>query len=188
MAIGPDAELFVDANGAFDRKQALAFATGFADLGVSWFEEPVSSDDLSGLRLLRDRAPPGMEIAAGSIVHAGTLNVFKLEPRFIALHSEVALATRPVVIAGSGGNEADFREEAKTLGIAGGFRWAGFRHDLPNLFANAKLFSHPSSRFTYASSDRVLQESQLAGVPPGLVGAVDPEAHQLQVGVSDDAP
>ncbi len=30
-----------------------------------WFEEPVSSDDLAGLRLIRDRAPPGMDIAAG---------------------------------------------------------------------------------------------------------------------------
>jgi L-alanine-DL-glutamate epimerase-like enolase superfamily enzyme len=37
----------------------------FADQDVSWFEEPVSSDDLDGLRLLRDRAPAGMEIAAG---------------------------------------------------------------------------------------------------------------------------
>lgn len=33
--------------------------------GVTWFEEPVSSDDLEGLRLLRDRAPAGMEITAG---------------------------------------------------------------------------------------------------------------------------
>jgi len=32
---------------------------------VSWFEEPVSSDDLAGLRLMRDRAPAGMDIAAG---------------------------------------------------------------------------------------------------------------------------
>lgn len=63
-AIG-DAELFVDANGAYTRKQALAFAEEFADLGVAWFEEPVSSDDLEGLRLLRDRAPAGMNIAAG---------------------------------------------------------------------------------------------------------------------------
>jgi len=31
---------------------------------MSWFEEPVSSDDLEGLRLLRDRAPAGMDIAA----------------------------------------------------------------------------------------------------------------------------
>ena len=64
-AIGPNVELFVDANGAYSRKQALAFAERFSDMGVSWFEEPVSSDDLEGLRLLRDRAPAGMAIAAG---------------------------------------------------------------------------------------------------------------------------
>jgi L-alanine-DL-glutamate epimerase-like enolase superfamily enzyme len=63
-AIG-DAQLFVDANGAYERKQALAMAERFAALGVTWFEEPLSSDDLEGLRLLRDRAPAGMDIAAG---------------------------------------------------------------------------------------------------------------------------
>lgn len=63
-AIG-DADLFVDANGAYARKQALELAQAFADAGVSWFEEPVSSDDLDGLRLLRDRAPPGIAITAG---------------------------------------------------------------------------------------------------------------------------
>jgi L-alanine-DL-glutamate epimerase-like enolase superfamily enzyme len=64
-AIGPDVSLFVDANGAYNRKQALAQAEAFRSEAVSWFEEPVSSDDLDGLRLLRDRAPAGMEIAAG---------------------------------------------------------------------------------------------------------------------------
>ncbi len=64
-AIGPGAALFVDANGAYTRKQALARAEIFADSGVAWFEEPVSSDDLEGLRLIRDRAPATMEIAAG---------------------------------------------------------------------------------------------------------------------------
>jgi L-alanine-DL-glutamate epimerase-like enolase superfamily enzyme len=64
-AIGPDVGLFVDANGAYSRKQALALAERFAELGVCWFEEPVSSDDLEGLRLIRDRAPAGMDIAAG---------------------------------------------------------------------------------------------------------------------------
>ena len=37
----------------------------FSEFHVTWFEEPVSSDDLVGLRLIRDHAPPGMEIAAG---------------------------------------------------------------------------------------------------------------------------
>jgi L-alanine-DL-glutamate epimerase-like enolase superfamily enzyme len=64
-AIGSDAALYADANGALGHKQALDFAYRFADHGVTWFEEPVSSDDLQGLRLMRDRAPPDMEIAAG---------------------------------------------------------------------------------------------------------------------------
>jgi L-alanine-DL-glutamate epimerase-like enolase superfamily enzyme len=63
--IGPRVGLFVDANGAYDCKQALALAHVFAEQDVSWFEEPVSSDDLDGLRLLRQNAPPGMEITAG---------------------------------------------------------------------------------------------------------------------------
>jgi L-alanine-DL-glutamate epimerase-like enolase superfamily enzyme len=64
-AIGPDVQLMVDANGAYARKQALALAESFAAHDVSWFEEPLSSDDLDGLRLLRDRAPAPMVIAAG---------------------------------------------------------------------------------------------------------------------------
>ena len=64
-AVGQNVELFVDANGAYMRKEAVEFANRFHDSRVSWFEEPVSSDDLDGLRLLRDRAPAGMQIAAG---------------------------------------------------------------------------------------------------------------------------
>jgi len=64
-AISPETELYVDANGAYSRKQALTQAERFAPFGVTWFEEPVSSDDLEGLHLLRDRAPAAMEIAAG---------------------------------------------------------------------------------------------------------------------------
>lgn len=64
-AIGPRPGLYVDANGAYSRKQALAMARRFAEFNVSWFEEPVTSDDLEGLRLIRDRAPAAMEIAAG---------------------------------------------------------------------------------------------------------------------------
>ena len=64
-AIGSEAELFVDANGAYSRKQAIAQAEAFTESDVSWFEEPVSSDDLEGLRLVRNHAPATMEIAAG---------------------------------------------------------------------------------------------------------------------------
>ena len=66
-AIGRGVELFVDANGAWDRKEALGFARAFAESGVSWFEEPVVKTDLEGLRLLRDTAE--MEITGGEYAY-----------------------------------------------------------------------------------------------------------------------
>ncbi|HET8551908.1 MAG TPA: enolase C-terminal domain-like protein [Gammaproteobacteria bacterium] len=71
-AIGDDVKLFVDANGAYDRKQALAIADCFVEYGVNWYEEPVTSDDLEGLRLIRDRAPAITEVAAGEYGFAPT--------------------------------------------------------------------------------------------------------------------
>jgi L-alanine-DL-glutamate epimerase-like enolase superfamily enzyme len=69
-AIGDDVELYVDANGAFARKEALAWAERYAaSWNVTWFEEPVSSADREGLRLLRDEAPAGLEIAAGEYAY-----------------------------------------------------------------------------------------------------------------------
>jgi L-alanine-DL-glutamate epimerase-like enolase superfamily enzyme len=52
--IGAQTELFVDANGGYRRKQAIRVMQSAADLDVRWFEEPVSSDDLDGLREIRD--------------------------------------------------------------------------------------------------------------------------------------
>jgi L-alanine-DL-glutamate epimerase-like enolase superfamily enzyme len=74
-AVPETVELFVDANGAYSRKQALEMAEHFAGQSrVRWFEEPRPSTDLDGLRLLRDRAPAGMDIAAGE--YGDTLDYF----------------------------------------------------------------------------------------------------------------
>jgi L-alanine-DL-glutamate epimerase-like enolase superfamily enzyme len=70
-AIGPNVGLFVDANGAYDRKAALHYAAQFAQHDVQWFEEPVSSDDLAGLHAIRCTAPVGMQIAAGEYGYTG---------------------------------------------------------------------------------------------------------------------
>lgn len=64
-AIGQPPQLYVDANAAYDVKQALAQADAFVPFGVTWFEEPVSSDNLAALCLLRSRMPPPIEVAAG---------------------------------------------------------------------------------------------------------------------------
>jgi len=61
--IGTDAELFVDANGGYTRKQAIRVMQQAEDLDVRWFEEPVSSDDLTGLREVRDAVRA--DVAAG---------------------------------------------------------------------------------------------------------------------------
>jgi L-alanine-DL-glutamate epimerase-like enolase superfamily enzyme len=64
-AVGEHVALFVDANGAYAVKQACEFAERFSERNVSWFEEPVSSDDLEGLALIRSVGPAGMSISAG---------------------------------------------------------------------------------------------------------------------------
>jgi len=65
-AIGDDVALLADANGAYTVSQAIEWAHILrGEFGAEWFEEPVSSDDLAGLRAVRDRRPGGLEVAAG---------------------------------------------------------------------------------------------------------------------------
>ncbi len=88
-AIGPNVGLYVDANGAYTRKQALYQAQRFVESGVTWFEEPVPADDLEGLRLIRNSAPAGMNIAAGEygydawyfrrMIEAGAVDVLQAD-------------------------------------------------------------------------------------------------------------
>ena len=61
--VGDDVELYVDANGGYTRKQAVRMAESYEDLDVVWFEEPVSSDDLDGLREVRDATD--IDVTAG---------------------------------------------------------------------------------------------------------------------------
>jgi len=66
-AIG-DAELMVDANGAFGVKEAIRWANRYVEeWDVRWFEEPVSSADVDGLRRVRDHSL--LEVAAGEYAY-----------------------------------------------------------------------------------------------------------------------
>jgi L-alanine-DL-glutamate epimerase-like enolase superfamily enzyme len=86
-AIGPHTELFVDANGAYTAKQAIAMSEAFADCGVSYFEEPVSSDHLDQLADVRRHVP--MAVAAGeygfdpwyfkTMLHAGAVDILQAD-------------------------------------------------------------------------------------------------------------
>ena len=64
-AIGKNAKLFVDANGAYNIKQAIEKSFQFKEYNISWFEEPVTSDNLEGLQFIREHVQPEVNIAAG---------------------------------------------------------------------------------------------------------------------------
>lgn len=88
-AIGEDTRLMVDANGAYGRKQALALMDALDECKVDWYEEPVSSDDLEGLRLIRDRVRDNVDVAAGEygwdnwyfarMLDAGAVDVLQID-------------------------------------------------------------------------------------------------------------
>ena len=64
--IGDDVALFVDANGGYTPGQARRMGAAYDDLGVTWFEEPVSSEDVNVLSQLRQDLR--CDIAAGEYV------------------------------------------------------------------------------------------------------------------------
>ncbi|HTX27082.1 MAG TPA: enolase C-terminal domain-like protein [Streptosporangiaceae bacterium] len=85
--IGPDTELYVDANGGYAAGQAVRVGQRLAEYGVSWFEEPVSSQDLAGLAAVRRQVLP--DVAAGEyswsladsarLIDAGAVDCLQLD-------------------------------------------------------------------------------------------------------------
>ena len=64
FAIGRS-QLFVDANGAYHPKEALEMAQEMTAFDVRWFEEPVTSDDLEGMKFVRERLPVNNKLSSG---------------------------------------------------------------------------------------------------------------------------
>jgi L-alanine-DL-glutamate epimerase-like enolase superfamily enzyme len=85
--VGADADLYVDANGGYTRKQAVRMARAMAAQRVTWFEEPVSSDDLDGLREVRDQVDPDVTAGEygydlpyfGRMVEAGAVDCLQVD-------------------------------------------------------------------------------------------------------------
>jgi galactonate dehydratase len=61
--VGDSIDLMLDANGAYRAPEAIELAARVSDLGITWLEEPVVSDDLDGYE--RIRAATAVPIAAG---------------------------------------------------------------------------------------------------------------------------
>jgi L-alanine-DL-glutamate epimerase-like enolase superfamily enzyme len=171
-AIGGGVELMVDANGGYRRKEALAKSEEFARSGVTWFEEPVSSDDLEGLRLLRERAPATVEIAAGEygydpsyflrMLQAGAVDVLQAD------------ATRCLGITGF--------LAASRLCLAFGIPMSA--HTAPSLHAHLGCAATPLIHVEYFHDHARIERMLFDGFVEPRDGALQPDRTRPGMGVT----
>jgi L-alanine-DL-glutamate epimerase-like enolase superfamily enzyme len=63
QAVGPNVEIMLDANSAFDASTAIRLCRHLEPLDIAWMEEPVPPDDVSGYELIRKST--SIPLAAG---------------------------------------------------------------------------------------------------------------------------
>jgi L-alanine-DL-glutamate epimerase-like enolase superfamily enzyme len=169
-AIGEHARLFVDANGAYSRKQALALAEVFhSEAGATWFEEPVSSDDFEGLALLRERAPAGMEIAAGEYGY----DLFYFRRMLDAVDVLQADVTR------CGGVTQLLQVGA--ICAAHGLQLSA--HTSPTLHAHVGAAIEPLAHVEYFHDHARIEQMLFEGTPALIDGALVPDPHAPGLGL-----
>jgi L-alanine-DL-glutamate epimerase-like enolase superfamily enzyme len=163
--IGPDAELYVDANGAFPVGTATRMAARLAEYDVAWFEEPVSSDDLNGLRLVRASSPA--DVTAGEYGYD--------LPYFARMLDAEAVDCLQVDVTRCGG----YTEWRRIAAVAAAHNIDVSAHCAPNLTAPVAAAT-PNFRHLewFADHDRI--ESTY------LDGAFDPTGGAVHIGL--DAP
>jgi L-alanine-DL-glutamate epimerase-like enolase superfamily enzyme len=170
--IGPQTEFYVDANGAYTRKQALAFAEAYRELGVSWFEEPVSSDDLEGLHFIRDHAPTGMTIAAGE--YGYDLTYFQ---RMLAAQ---AVDTLQADVTRCGG----FTEILKIAALCEAHHVPLSGHTAPTLHTHIALALNPIAHIEYFIDHYRIEQHLFEGAIIPLKGLATVDSHQSGLGLT----
>jgi L-alanine-DL-glutamate epimerase-like enolase superfamily enzyme len=170
-AIGPNVALFVDANGAYTRKQALLQARRFAESGVTWFEEPVSSDDLEGLHLIRDQGPEGMAIAAGEYGYDALY--FRRMLSAEAVDVQQADATRCAGITGF--MQADALCESHSMPLSA--------HCAPSIHAHACCAAQRAVNTEYFFDHIRIEKMAFEGAIEAKAGALRPDLSQPGFGL-----
>jgi L-alanine-DL-glutamate epimerase-like enolase superfamily enzyme len=164
--VGDTADLYVDANGGYTRKQAVRMAAAMADLGVTWLEEPVSSDDLAGLREVRDAVTA--DVAAGEYGYD--------LPYFTRMASSGAVDCLQADVTRCGGVTVWLRAAAVAEGL--GLHISG--HCAPHLHAHVAAAA-PNTRHLEWFHDHVRIETML------FHGTLDPRGGTVTPG-ADGAP
>ncbi len=158
--IGNGVALFVDANGAYNRKQAIRIGDVLIDSAdISWFEEPVSSDDLTGLCMVRDALE--VDVAAGEYGYD--------ESYFARMVASEAVDCLQIDVTRCGGYTTWLRAAA----VAGAQGLEISAHCAPNLHAHVGL-SVPHMRHIEYFHDHHRIETLL------FDGALDPRGGHLR--------
>jgi Enolase C-terminal domain-like len=130
-------ELFVDSNGAYSRKQALRMGHRLADTAdTSRLEEPVSSDDLTGLRIVQDALD--CDVAAGEygcnatyfdrMVDAGAVDCLQID---VTRCGGYTTWPRAAAVAGAQGLEISVHWRPQSARPRGRERAASAPHRVP---------------------------------------------------------
>ena len=159
--IGPDTELYVDANGGYSTGQAVRVADEMAGYGVTWFEEPVSSENLAGLAAVRRQVLP--DVAAGEyswsladsarLIDAGAVDCLQLD------------ATR------CGGITGFLRGAA----LAAGHCLQVSAHCAPNLHAHVGAATENLRHIEYFHDHQRIERLLFAGTIDPLGGVLSPD-------------
>lgn len=159
--IGHNVELFVDANGGYTVGQAIRVADRMRAAEVTWFEEPVSSDDLAGLHVVRQHC--AADVAAGE--YGFDLTYFR------RMVESQAVDCLQVDVSRCGGVTELLRVAA--VAASWGLQISG--HCAPNLHIEA-LAAVPNLRHLEWFYDHVRIESMLfEGIRHPRNGAVSPQ-------------
>lgn len=164
-------ELFVDANGAYTLKQALQQADAFARYGVTWFEEPVSSNNLDGLNILRMRSPAGMNISAGEYGYDPAY--FTRMLRAAAVDVLQADATRCAGVTGFMGAAA----------LCEGFDMPLSSHCAPALHVHTCCAARPACHVEYFYDHVRIENRLFDGVTNPVEGMLSPAWHRPGFGL-----
>ena len=170
-AVGDDTELFVDANGAYDRKQAQRLGRLFAEeFGVTWFEEPVTSDDREGLAALRAELP--LEVSAGE--YGYSLEYF-----------HTMLASQAIdVLQADVGRCAGITEWLRVAALSAAFKIPYSAHCGPSIHAHAATVPTNLRHIEYFHDHVRVDHMLFDGVLDPRDGALWPDTERPGIGLA----
>lgn len=114
--------------------------------------------------------------------YVGAVEFVKMNPRFIALCAAVQPPEIQFPVAGSGAGFKTLQRQAEQRGITSRFEWLGYQPNPNTLLRALDVFGYPLCRETYATTDLIVQEAMMAGVPPVILpygGVPDLVAHNI---------